>query len=79
MASKGELPLQLFHGRRASAFLASCNSRDPFTTFSRATGERSFLHRKVDRSFENGKVDRSFSMKRSIALFDIEGRAEGRK
>ncbi|MEG4319226.1 MULTISPECIES: hypothetical protein [unclassified Microcoleus] len=38
---KVEIPLLLFHGRRAIALLAS-KGREPVTTFSHATGDRTF-------------------------------------
>ncbi|WP_293128919.1 hypothetical protein [Microcoleus sp. bin38.metabat.b11b12b14.051] len=51
MTSKGRSPLTPVSQGRAIALLTSCNSRSPFTTFSRAKGDRSFWHRKVDRNF----------------------------
>jgi len=70
-------PLLLFHWRRAIALLASkgrslffvWKGRSPLTTFSRATGDRTF---DIERSialyyFFTG--DRSFCIERSIALY----------
>jgi len=62
---KVDRPLQLFHWRRAIDLLAS-KARSPFTTFSRATGDRSFWHRAGRSPFT------TFSQGRAIALFGMK-------